>query len=373
MSEPQRIPISFLITELDIGGAERALVQIVTGLSKDRWDPQVICLSGRGPLAEPLEQAGIPVTSVGADRVFSPRGLWRSTVGLTQILRQQQPTILQTFLFHANIAGRIAARRAGVPIVVSGIRVAERRSPWRLKLDRMTERFVDRHVCVSQGTADFSVRESGLTESKIVVIPNGVDVPMYRDATPADLNEFGIPDGAPTIISVGRLDDQKDPQTLISAVESLRTRGPQAHLLFVGHGPLEDELRAQHADSDFVHFAGWRSDVPELIKAADVFALSSRWEGMPNVILEAGAAGIPVVATRTEGTTEIIEHGRTGSLIEIGDASGLTDALQSILEHPEQTAASADRLQSVVAGNFTWPSVVDRYEQLYESLLNGIR
>ncbi|NQV23239.1 MAG: glycosyltransferase, partial [Rhodopirellula sp.] len=171
MPAPRRI--TFLITELDHGGAERALVRIATGLDRNLWEPQVVSLSDRGALAEPLEAVGIPVTSIGAGRVHSPIGLWRATIGLSRCLKTQQPALLQTFLFHANIAGRLAAKRAGVPVVVSGIRVAEKRGRWRLAVDRMTDRFVDRHVCVSRSVADFSIRESGLPPSKVMVIPNG--------------------------------------------------------------------------------------------------------------------------------------------------------------------------------------------------------
>ena len=177
MPVPRRI--SFLITELDHGGAERALVRIVTGLDRSLWEPQVISLNNRGPLTEPLKAAGIPVTAIGAGRVRSPRGLWRATIGLTQCLKEQRPEVLQTFLFHANITGRLAAKRAGVPVVVSGIRVAEKRGRWRLTLDRLTDHLVSRHVCVSQSVADFSISESGLPESKVVVIPNGVDVERF--------------------------------------------------------------------------------------------------------------------------------------------------------------------------------------------------
>jgi len=370
MPAPWRI--SFLITELDHGGAERALVRIVTGLDRSLWDPRVISLSDRGPLAEPLEAAGVPVTAIGAGRVRSPAGLWRATVGLTRCLKEQQPAVLQTFLFHANIAGRLAARRAGVPTVVSGIRVAEKRGRWRLKIDRWTERFVDRHVCVSQSVADFSIRESGLSESKVVVIPNGVDVKRFASAEPADLSVFGIPAGARTILSVGRLDEQKNPLGLLKSYAAIAEDHPQAHLLFVGHGPEEAALRAAIAESKLesrVHLAGWQADVPGIMQACDLFVLASNWEGMPNVLLEAGAAGIPVVSTRVEGAEEIITSGESGVLVGISQPQALADAMSECLSGPDAARDRACQLQSMVSERFTWDSVVTAYSEVYESLL----
>lgn len=370
MPVPRRI--SFLITELDHGGAERALVRIVTGLDRSLWEPLVISLSDRGPLTEPLESAGIPVTAIGAGRVRSPGGLWRATVGLTRCLKEQQPAVLQTFLFHANIAGRLAARRAGVPVVVSGIRVAEKRGRWRLTLDRLTDRFVSRHVCVSQPVADFSIQESGLPPSKVVVIPNGVDVERFAAAEPADLSQFGINPDARTILSVGRLDNQKNPLGLLRSFAAIAEAHPRAHLLYVGHGPDEQSLRAGIADAKLasrVHIAGWQADVPGIMKACDLFVLASKWEGMPNVLLEAGAAGIPIVSTRVEGAEEIITSSESGVLVGISQKGELAAAMIDSLGDSQAAAQRAGRLQHEILKRFTWELVVQSYSTLYESLV----
>ena len=370
MPAPRRI--SFLITELDPGGAERALVSIATGLDRSRWEPRVISLSHRGPLAEPLEKAGIPVTALGVGRVRSPAGIWRATVGLTRCLKAQQPAVLQTFLFHANIAGRLAARRAGVKAVVSGIRVAEKRGRWRLSIDRWTDRFVDRHVCVSQSVADFSIRESGLPASKTVVIPNGVDLETSANAPASDLSPFGIPPGARTVLSVGRLDEQKNPLGLLRSFAAMADSHPHAHLLFVGLGPQESMLRTAignlHLESR-VHLAGWQSDIPGIMRACDLFVLASKWEGMPNVLLEAGAAAIPVISTRVEGVEEIITSGDCGVLVGISREDELAAAMSHSLTDRQAAAQRSRELQSIISKHFTWKSVVDSYSALYESLL----
>lgn len=367
------VRIAFVITELDEGGAERALVQIVTRLDRARWEPRVFSLSGRGPLTAKLEAAEIPVFDCGATSASNPLHIWRAYSKLKSELTPWQPQIVQTFLFHANLLGRIAAWRARVPHVVSGIRVADRRGKLRLRLDRWTERFVEKHVCVSQAVADFCITESGLDAGKVEVIANGVDLELFRDAEPKDLSEFGVPGGAKVVLSVGRLDPQKDPLCLLAAFSQVARQTESAHLLFVGDGPLRGKLTARIAESplrDRIHLAGWQRNVPGILKSGDVFALPSRFEGMPNAVLEAGAAGIPVVATEAEGVAEIVENGESGWLVGIGDQSGLAEALTEALTDPEAAHTRASRLQSVTSEKFTWNQVASRYDQLYHELLH---
>ena len=140
--QPRRIAL--LITELDDGGAERAFVRLATGLDRTRWQVAVYCLGERGPLVEPLEQAGLEVTCVGLPQ--GPSGVisklwraWQAVQNLTTAFSERPPVLVQTYLFHANVIGRLAANAAKIPIVVSGIRVAERRSRWRLTFDRATQ------------------------------------------------------------------------------------------------------------------------------------------------------------------------------------------------------------------------------------------
>jgi len=365
----QPIPIAFCITDLDAGGAERALVQIVMRLDRAEWLPQVFCLAGEGELAAELRAAGIPVTCFGARRWWNVGVLFR----LRRALREMRPAVLQTFLYHANILGRIAGRFASVPAVVSGIRVAERRSRFRLWLDRVTERWVTRHVCVSRGVAEFSADVGGLSRRKLHVIPNGVDFERFATAAPADLSEFGIPSGDSTILFVGRLDPQKGTMSLLEAFGALAERRAGVHLLLVGAGPLENAVRSwigEHGMDLRVHLAGRRDDIPELMRASDCLVLPSRWEGMPNVVLEAMAAGLPVVATRVEGTEELIRHEETGLLVPADDLQALSSALELTLEDRTSAADRADSAQNVVQNDFAWSTVAEAYAAMYRAITN---
>lgn len=365
-SSPTRI--AFCITDLDPGGAERALVELVTRLDRTRWLPAVYALSGPGALTDELQAAGIAVTCLGARR---PRDL-AVVCRLARALRGFRPALLQTFLFHANIAGRLAGWLAGVPHIISGIRVAERRTSTHLWLDRATNWMVDRNVCVSTAVAEFSHRAAHLRPDKTVVIANGVDVARFEAAAPADLTPFGVPQGSRVLIAVGRLDPQKGLQYLIEAMSGLATREPDLHLLLVGEGPQRTQIETwihERSLSGRVHLAGWRKDVPELLQAAWCLVLPSLWEGMPNVVLEAMAAGLPVVATRVEGTDELVLDGETGLLVASRSASQIESAIAALGNEFGRAQRLGQNGQNRVKSLFSWEKMVSDYAHLYAALI----
>ncbi|MFO1022423.1 MAG: glycosyltransferase [Planctomycetales bacterium] len=369
MTAPQQpIPIAFCITELDPGGAERAFVRLVLGLNRAEWDPQVYCLSNGGVMTAPLLEAGIPITCLNARNSMDLSVIFK----LTRALKQQRPKILQTYLFHANLLGRIAGKLAGVPRIVSGIRVAERRSSWYLRLDRWTEFLVDNHVCVSQAVATHSMQHAGLSPAKIEVIPNGVDFEKFAQAEPLDRASLGVPSDAFVFLTVGRLDPQKGIFDLLQAFEMVRAKSPAVHLLIVGQGAekeqIEEWIRARQM-GNCVQLLGYRDDVPRLMKTADVFVLSSLWEGMPNVLLEAMAAGLPVISTRVEGVEDLILPGETGISVHSGACGELADAMQQAIGKRVASKEMAEKAAQKVRAEFTWPQAISRYEDLYRRLL----
>ena len=359
--EPVRI--AFCITDLDVGGAENALVQIVTRLDRAEWEPRVICLSDAGALVRTLEAAEIPVTCLGARRWWDVGILWR----LRRVLKELRPVVLQTFLYHANIAGRIAARFAGVPVVVSGIRVAERRSRFRLWLDRATERWVARHICVSRSVETFSQTAGGLSAEKTVVIPNGVDVERFSTATPANMSEFGIEADARTLLFVGRLDPQKGIEVLLGALPQVTASVGDLHVLFAGDGPLRGRVEEFASANERVHVLGQRDDVANLMRAADCLVLPSLWEGMPNVVLEARAAALPVIASNVEGVEDALGGASSGRLVPPGDSTALADAIRT--QFSEDIPKPVSGTQSTEEKPLTWDEVAAQYGEVYRSLL----
>ncbi|MFO0919405.1 MAG: glycosyltransferase [Planctomycetaceae bacterium] len=363
MPQPRRI--AFGITELDPGGAERMLTELVTRLDRDEWEPYVYCLGPPAHYAQVLSERQVPVTCFGGSGARSaPRIFWQ----WTRALRQFQPEILYTWLFHANFLGRLAGRAAGVPVILSGIRVAERRTPWHGRLDRWTNGLVDRNVCVSRDVADFMEQTVGLDPRKTVVIPNGVDLERFRQANPADLTAFGIPANSPVLITIGRLEPQKGIDLLLAGIPAVQSRHPEAHFLIVGDGPdrpaLEQQAR-QLGIADHIHWAGRRDDVPQLLAASTALVLPSRWEGMPNVVLEAMAAGKPVIATQVEGIADLVIPGTTGWLIPIENPPMLAEAIVQILADSARAIAMGKESQVICGKNFTTQEFVRAHSQLF--------
>ncbi|MEN6450623.1 MAG: glycosyltransferase, partial [Thermoguttaceae bacterium] len=271
------IRIALCITDLDIGGAERHLTELAVRMDRRRFEPVVYCLAATpqreaASCVPTLADAGVRVHCIGG------RGIWQFsavTQRLKRLLAAERAQIVQTFLFHANIVGRIAARRAGVKRVVAGVRVAERAARWHLLVDRLTQRWVDRYVCVSQAVADFSIRNARLPAEKIAVIPNGIDLAKFP-AEPADLRALGVAAGRRVATFVGRLEPQKGVDWLVETASRWLERLPDCDLLLVGDGPMRGRLESAAARSgvgDRVHFAGWRPDVPAILAASSLLVL----------------------------------------------------------------------------------------------------
>jgi glycosyltransferase involved in cell wall biosynthesis len=366
------VRIAFCITDLDPGGAERQLVELATRLDRGKFDPVVYCLGPRPAsnprsLADELEAAGVRVLC------FQARRSWQFFSVMRRLRRQMAadaPEIVQTFLFHANLLGTLAARRAGVPHVVTGIRVAERRARWHVTLARWTDRWVERHVCVSGSVRDFC-RQAGLSEPKLVVIRNGVDVARLAGAQPRLLSELGIPAGRQVITHIGRLDAQKGVGWLLEQMPKIFAARPQAELLLVGSGseqPNLARLAARLGLTGRIHFVGFRSDIPEILAASDLCVLASRWEGLPNSLLEAMAAGKPVVATWVEGVEEALGPGAVDQMALPADPQAFTQKAVAILSDASLASRLGRENQERARQCFTLEAMVEAYERLYASL-----
>lgn len=366
--------IALVITDLDVGGAERCLVDLATRLDRQRFEPVVYCLGPR-PASEvescvpALESAGIEVCCLNGRSNWQAVGL----IGhMTQRLAKQRPALLQSFLFHANLAGRIAARRAGVRRVVSGIRVAERHSHWHLWADRLTTGWVDRYVCVSQAVAQFTAEQGKIPSEKLVVIPNGIDVDKYPASVRAQRDSLGIAPGRRLVTYIGRLEQQKGVSWLLETAPSWLSQIPDCDVLLLGKGPERPGLEALCADlriSERVHFLGWRPDVAEILAASELLVLPSLWEGMPNVVLQAMASRLPVVATDVEGVRELLGPDAPGQTVAFGDSTALGQKLVRLLSQPDEARQLGERNRVRAETEFTLRRMVSAYEQLWQSLL----
>jgi len=365
--------IAFCITELDPGGAERALVELVTRLDRGRFSPVVYCLGPRPAsnptsLADQLEDSGVTVHCFGARRIWQLRGLAKR---LVQQLRKDQPELVQTFLFHANVLGAWAARQAGAPKVVTGIRVAEQRAWWHLWLSRWTDRYVDRHVCVSSQVLSFSHGEGGLPLEKLLTIPNAVEIERYASAVPAARKLLGVAPDSRLIACIGRLAHQKGIDWLLEVMREVERREPNCDLLLVGDGPERAALQRQvrRLGLSHIHFLGFRRDVPEILAASDLVVLPSRWEGMPNVVLEAMAAGRAVVATDVEGVRELLSPDGLEQLVVPRDPQRFAEQILRFVGDETLRNSLGAANQARAREYFSFAGTIAAYERLYDELL----
>ena len=362
--------VLYLITELNVGGAERALARLVARVDRHRFAPTVACLYGLGLVAEEIQALGVDVHCLEIKSALNLRAFVR----LYRLVHRLNPTILHSFMFHANLLGRLVGRLANVPIVISAERTMGQESQNRLILNRLTAPLADRITAVSKAVGDFVVKEIGLASDKVVVIPNGVDLETYgRAADRASAKQaIGLESHFPLIGVVSNLRPVKGVSYLIQAFVQVIQSYPDACLLIVGDGPERVALNNLAADLGIVEqtlFVGERFDIPNLLAAMNVFALSSLWEGMPNAALEAMAAGLPVVATRVGGTPEVVEHGVTGLLVPPRDPKALAEAIIALLQDRERAEAMGQAGRERVEKCFSVKRMVQQTEALYEELI----
>lgn len=349
------------ITDLDVGGAEKALARIAIGLRDSGWDIRVISLRDAGPVTELLQADDIPVTALQCNRLFDIRAFFRLRAAL-----QRHPTdVLLSFLYQANFYGRLAGRAAGIPCIVSGVRVADRRR-WVILTDSLTRCCTDHYVAVSPHVAQTHAAMCGIPSDKITAIPNGVDCPGTETSSGAD-------PGSNLVLFVGRLTEQKDPLNLLNSFADLPASvRSQFRLEFVGDGPLRDQLDRKIHEFDLsekVTLSGRTDDVSRKMRSATVLVVPSKWEGMPNVILEAMSVGLPVIATAVDGCNDLITQHETGWLVPQADSQSLASALEFALTQPSARRSVAQKAQAVVQKDFSWASVVLQYDHLLRSLL----
>jgi len=356
----------YLISELDHGGAEKSLFNLATHLDERFGKPEVACLWGRGEVGAWFEAAGIKVTYL-CPQHFSPI---RTIFKLRRMLKSGKFKLLHAYLYHANIIGRLAAAGTGVP-VVSSIRVAEEDRRFRVAVDRITHRLVKAETCVSESVRRWSI-SLGIPADKLVTIPNGVAPELWQVSGGKLKAELQLDDDEEIALFVGRLHHQKGPDVFMEAAKRLCPQRQRLHFVFVGDGPLAARLQRQANEANLsrqVHFLNRRDDLPDLMADANLLVLPSRWEGMPNVVLEAMAAGKPVVGSSVGGTPEAVVDGETGLLVPPDDPQALADAVARILDDRELEEAMGRAGRRRVEAEFSIPLMVRRNEELYDAIL----
>jgi len=364
-SKDNMIKICYFITELDVGGAEKHLFELLKRIDRRRLAPIVGALTGRGEVGGWLEGLGINVFYLDMRSVGDIGGVFR----LERILRKEKVLFLHTFLFHANLIGRIAGKLAGVQRIISSVRVAERRDNVHLLLQRLTRGLVDKEVAVSEDVRRFMIERARINPAKTIVIPNGLDFEAYRSIKKNRCRRrLGISGDAFVISFVGRLDEQKRPDVLLRAWAKIRHKVPNGRVVIVGDKPEKQSsvnLARKLGLLESVDFPGWRKDAIDFVAASDIFVLPSMWEGMSNITMEALAVGTPVITTRVEAMAELLRGGECGIMVEPGNAIELAEAILDLYQSPEKREAFSAIGKKHIEENYRIEDVVRRYEKLY--------
>ncbi|MGB7344445.1 MAG: glycosyltransferase [Pirellulaceae bacterium] len=364
--------VDLVITELNVSGAERCLTQLAKGLA-DSGDKVRVFSIGSLPtgeqslLVDELRDSGIPIGTANTDHAVS---FLSASKKLRSWLQESPPDVCQTFLFHANVLGTLAAKRAGVKVRVGGARVAD--SNWlRCKAEKYATKRMTSLVCVSQAVQHFAANHLHCPLSKSIVIPNSVDVTRFATARPMDWTKLGWPVDAKVSLFVGRLHPQKGIPLLQSQVEALAPKNSDRRLLLIGDGPLRDELAtwANDIGVDRVQLLPWQSDIAPAIKACQLLVLPSYYEGMPNVVMEAMAAAKPVVCSSVEGSEELLNHERSSQVFPVGDAAAMKKLVEQFLSDESLCEEVGLRNQERVKFNFSIPAMIDAYRSHYRRLV----
>lgn len=379
-----KIKVLHLITGLNTGGAEMMLYKLLSLIDRMAFQVEVVSLTDTGPVGKKIEELGLPVQALGMRRgVPDPRGLLR----LVRRLRQAPPDCIQTWMYHADLIGGLAAKLAGDTPIVWGIRRGnldpqgtKRSTLWTARIcARLSRRLPVRIVSCSEASRHVH-EELGYDTGRMVVIPNGFDLTMFKpdpSTRPSVRRELGISPNALLIGLVGRFHPLKDHHNFISAAAQLYTDLPSIYFMLCGDGvtwenrELAGRIKASGIQSRCL-LLGRREDIPRLTASLDIASSSSLSEGFPNVIGEAMACGVPCVVTDVGDSALIV--GNTGRVVPPRNPAALAGAWRELIElGPEDRKQLGCKARQRVAEYFNLSFIVKQYEELYREVKNRVQ
>ena len=358
-----------VITWLPVGGIERKILAVLPRLDPERFRVRVVCLRERGELASALEAAGIRVDLSPMPTRLSPVGLRR----LTRYMRREQIDLVHAHMYRSNVPATIAARAARVPAVICQIHnVDSWDTPRQRWMDRLLCRWRHAIVAVSERVRRDVIASLNVPAERTRVIYNGVETERFADGSLREPTRqaLGLRPSDLAIVYHHRLVDQKNPGILLKIASRIAARRRGVRVLVAGDGPRREGLERAAAEqglADRLRFLGKRDDVPALLQASDLAILPSFKEGFSNALLEALAAGLPVVATDVGGNAEAIEHGKSGWIVPPHNDAAFLSAVAELVDSPAERKRMA-REASRRAERFSLERMVAEVEALYEEL-----
>ena len=378
-----RISVVLVIDDLEYGGAQRQVIELANNMDRDRFDVHVCTLSNYVPLGRQLINAERRLHTVvkknKVDFTVVPR--------LARLLKSLNADIVHSYLFSADIASRLAGRLAGTELIIGSNRCANTSPKKRNILAyRMTRRCVDLIIANSDAGAQFDCKMYGQPASDYRVVYNGVDTERFRPQNRSEIrNKLGIPSEKHVIGVFASFKPQKNHSMLLKAFKKVLGSFPDTQLLLVGdqlygnmNGTGEYHTRIENLIDELgmrqrCMFMGNRDDVELIYPACDITALSSLYEGTPNVLLESMACGIPVVATNVCDNSYIVKDGETGFLVGVGDVEGMADRIQVLLGNDSLLQEMGQKANDWVLEEFSIRQLVKQTETVYLEALNRKR
>jgi glycosyltransferase involved in cell wall biosynthesis len=385
-SDERPIRVLQVITRLIVGGAQETVMYNAALLDQDRFHVEVLAgpqTGSEGSLIEEVCARDIQLTIMpDLIREITPKHDLLALLKLTRLMRQDEYTIVHTNSSKAGILGRLAARLAGVPIIVHtvhGWSFHEHMAPWKrrlfITLEQLTASFTNALIVVTERDIGKGLHAGIGRSNQYYLIRSAIPLDEFnplRVNRNAARDELGIPLDAPVLGNVGRFSAQKNPLDWIRVAALVAAEMPTCHFLLVGDGPLRSEVEqliTEKGLSDITILTGLRRDVANMLSAIDVFLLTSLWEGLPRVIPQAMAMQLPVVANRVDGSAEAIVSGKTGFLCTPGDLHDLSDHCLNLLRDKNLRTEMGRQGRAYALDEFDVYRMVDQTMALYENLL----
>jgi glycosyltransferase involved in cell wall biosynthesis len=366
--------ILYLITDLNYGGTEKVLSQIINGLDKTRYAARVCSLKSDGYYARKIARDGVPVRTFDVYRYGKLGAVIRMVHVVSRLavfVKGNKIDVIHSFLFQANMVAKIVGLVTGCRVITS-VRVMEQQKKWQLTVEKLTKSLSERILVNSVALKSFVLYNMKVPDSKVKVVYNGVDTGRTPDPAgrKSKRAEFGLAEQDVLVGTVGRLHKQKGVEFFISAAKDVLSVNPKIKFMVVGDGPekvfLADKSRQLGIEKNVI-FTGQRDDAAELISVMDIFVLASLWEGTPNVILESMGYGIPVISTNVGGVAELIQDNVTGLLVEPGNAKALAVKIMLLLTNRGVASKISTAAKQTVIDKFSVARMVKETVLLYEN------
>ncbi|HEU4401134.1 MAG TPA: glycosyltransferase [Candidatus Polarisedimenticolia bacterium] len=360
-----------------VGGAEQLILMTAPRLAREGFEVTVACLKGWGPLGDELDARGVRAVALGCARFWDLRAAGR----LLSLLRRDRIQIVHAHLFSANLAARLLGWLAGVPVVISSHHDTDvRMGPGRRLVEHLTAPLSDAVIACSEAVRRYAIERYGLRPGLVRTLQNAIEI-AASDDDPGGRErlrrELGAGPGDLLIGAVGRLDEpKKGLSVLLAAARILVREVPEIRLALVGDGPARALLERRAAQEGVSHratFTGERRDIAAVMRALDLLVLPSIWEGFGLSLLEAMAAGLPVVASRVGGVPEVVVDGETGVLVPPGDPQALASACAALLRDRPRLERLGRAGRERVERLFRIERLVRETADLYRGLLPARR